>query len=454
MYFLNALIRFIVFFFHINRSSDTRTSYNHKESKVDMFTHMNDEGKISTTLFTRKRGRPSRNKDYEWDDSDTFRLIELWAKEELLYNTSDVFYLHRDFRSQALTIIFKALVQDGVELNSPSEVRNKMNNLRNYYAAEKRKERKGAANDVSYQSNWKFYDHLKFLEDNYRPRATSVGDNVVEEGEIVAPVVSEVAKESNAHVVYVSPPDHSSPSMVERPTLPRAHKIHKKIVDLRKVTVKQNNVESRRLSQSFPPKTVTVIDKPASSAKMTAAVAAPPSSFMTVFRKTRKNSKVMYSMNESPNYVVETRPVVENSSKSFRMNRRSSRTLYEDELPRLEQKKPQQKKQQGDANESEDEGISRDNVSTDHKNALSHHKLDGEFNPARSNFSSSSSSSLDMHCDNSISPAENTTKNLDKCYADLIYQILVTMPDSVEKAMLKLDFQQKLINLKYSSQNE
>jgi len=48
----------------------------------------------------------------------------------------------------------------------------------------------------------------------------------------------------------------------------------------------------------------------------------------------------------------------------------------------------------------------------------------------------------------------DTTKNLDKCYADLIYQILVTMPDGVEKAMLKLDFQQKLINLKYNTQNE
>jgi len=403
---------------------------------------MNDAGKVSGMPYTRKRGRPSRNKDYEWDDSDTFRLIEMWSKEELLYNTSDVFYLHRDFRSQALTNIFKSLVQEGVELNSPNEVRNKMNNLRNYYAAEKRKERKGAINDISYQSNWKFYSHLKFLEDNYRPRANLVEDHVVEEGEIVS---SEAGTESNSHVVYVSPSADPTPSMVEITShaQPRAHKIHKKINDLKKVTVKPDSMDSRRASKISPHKTVTVIDKCIDTAT---SATPPPNSFMTVFRKTRKNSKVMYSMNESPNYVVETRPVVENSSKSFRMNRRSSRTLSEDEIPRFQQKqrKKQQKKPQH--NESEDEGISGDHVTTDNNNTLHHHKLDENLNTSLSNFSYSPT----MHGDSK----GDTTKNLDKCYADLIYQILVTMPDGVEKAMLKLDFQQKLINLKYSAQNE
>ena len=51
----------------------------------------------------RKRGRPSKNaeREREWTDEETFKLIYLWANHECLYNTKSA-YLNKDKRRHAL----------------------------------------------------------------------------------------------------------------------------------------------------------------------------------------------------------------------------------------------------------------------------------------------------------------------------------------------------------------
>ena len=58
----------------------------------------------------RKRGRPSKNaeKEREWTDEETFKLIDLWANHECLYNNKSSAYLNKDKESHALDKIVQA----------------------------------------------------------------------------------------------------------------------------------------------------------------------------------------------------------------------------------------------------------------------------------------------------------------------------------------------------------
>ena len=173
-------------------------------------------------------------------------------------------------------------------------------------------------------------------------------------------------------------------------------------------------------------------------------------------------------MNESANFVVETRPILENSSKNFRMNRRTSTSGNlqlitsggEDLRNNQERLSPDngtpsdlifRNKQQFIINPSLQHSI----PSCSNKN-LKISPLDISSTTVTS--SAEHTTTRDHHTSprviSTITGADSHSQNLDKCYADLIYQLLVSMPDSVEKAMLKLDFQQKLIQLKYNNQTD
>ena len=435
-------------------------------------------------VVTRKRGRPPRNCEYEWDEDDTFLLIECWSKEGLLYNASDIFYLHRDSRTQSLNNICSALRRNGVEHSSPGEVRSKMNNLRNYYAAEKRKEKRTVDSELPYTSNWKFFNQLKFLDDSYQARTRNKiplndADNTSPTG------VGYDGKES----ITPSPPQHAmdvSPTMIKlssedineekqaggSPTT----KYSQPINDVISTTTASSS--GRKKSSSFvkvikidnmiQPGVVEKHKLTSSCGTNSDGKVPPASSFMTVFRKARKNSKLMYSMNESANFVVETRPILENSSKNFRMNRRTSTSGNLQLIT-----------SGGEDLRNNQERLSPDNGTPSDLNFRN--KQQFIINPSLQHSTSScinknlKMSPLDISSTTVTSSAEHTTthghytsphvvptitgadshsQNLDKCYADLIYQLLVSMPDSVDKAMLKLDFQQKLIQLKYNNQTD
>jgi len=65
----------------------------------------------------KKRGRPAgkvdeNNKD--WSDEETFVLIELWEKYEILYNTKLADYKNRDIRSKTLEKLKNDLEKNGI----------------------------------------------------------------------------------------------------------------------------------------------------------------------------------------------------------------------------------------------------------------------------------------------------------------------------------------------------
>ena len=133
---------------------------------------------------SKKRGRPVKRGDKEWQDEEVYDLIDLWSKHECLYNSKHPLYLNKTFRCKALDRIVETLKEDGIETNT-KQVQEKLTKLRNYYGAEKRKEENskvtGSGTDSLYISSWKFYSSLHFLRDSLTPRATV--SNLDEESE-------------------------------------------------------------------------------------------------------------------------------------------------------------------------------------------------------------------------------------------------------------------------------
>ena len=441
----------------------------------------------SAPVLARKRGRPPRNCEYEWDENETYLLIECWSKEELLYNASDIFYLHRDSRAQSLNNICSALRRNGVEHSSSSEVRSKMNNLRNYYAAEKRKEKRTADSELPYTSNWKFFNQLRFLDDSYQAR-TKLPRNKVNDADNITPSSGYGEKESvtlsSQHAMDISPTmiklsegkneenqtDRPSSTTRNSPPIPTTNDV----IPTTSLSGRKKSGPSfgkvMKIDNMIQPGVVEKHKLTSNSFNNSESKAPPASSFMTVFRKARKNSKLMYSMNESANFVVETRAILENSSKNFRMNRRTSNSGNLQILTSGGEDSPNNQEQLSPDNGTPSDFNFRNKQHPVIETSSTQHPMSSCSNKnlkiSSLDSSSSLTSSVDYttaHVRQHTSPhattaittaADSRSQNLDKCYTDLIYQLLVSMPDSVEKAMLKLDFQQKLIQLKYNNQTD
>lgn len=124
----------------------------------------------------KKRGRPGKKDNKEWQDEEIFMLINIWSTKEELFNCRDERYQNRDNRSKAIDSIKDTLATSGFEVDN-KQIQEKLTNLRNYFAAELRKieasKKSGAGSGSIYKSTWKFFPHLEFLQDNFVPRPTS-----------------------------------------------------------------------------------------------------------------------------------------------------------------------------------------------------------------------------------------------------------------------------------------
>lgn len=72
--------------------------------------------------------------------------------------------------------VIEDLKKESINVNS-KQVQEKLNKLRNYYGAERRKEESskvsGSGTNSVYTSSWRFYESLHFLRDNLIPRSTT-----------------------------------------------------------------------------------------------------------------------------------------------------------------------------------------------------------------------------------------------------------------------------------------
>jgi len=121
----------------------------------------------------KKRGRPVQKGGRYWLDDEILTMIKYWSGKELLYNYRHVHYHDRERRAKAINDIRKSLEGEGITASN-KHIQEKMINLRNYYAAERRKneaaKKSGLAADSVYVSRWKFYNPLEFLQDNFISR--------------------------------------------------------------------------------------------------------------------------------------------------------------------------------------------------------------------------------------------------------------------------------------------
>ena len=114
----------------------------------------------------KKRGRPSKKENKEWLDEEVEILIDLWGNHECLYNSKHQLYMNKNARSKAMDQVIEGLKKENIEVNT-KQVQEKLNKLRNYYGAERRKEEyskvSGSGTDSVYTSSWRFYGSLHFL---------------------------------------------------------------------------------------------------------------------------------------------------------------------------------------------------------------------------------------------------------------------------------------------------
>ena len=97
----------------------------------------------------------------------------LWSRFEVLFNAKHPLYYNKEEKGKALNKI-----KEGLELNewifSTKDTAHKIVDLRNYYGAQRRiveacKKGGAGANEI-YESKWKFFNQLNFLNDSLIPR--------------------------------------------------------------------------------------------------------------------------------------------------------------------------------------------------------------------------------------------------------------------------------------------
>ena len=132
---------------------------------------------VESETSKRKRGRPSKNaeKEKEWSDKDTIKLIDLWANNECLNNTKSSAYLNKYNWSHALDKIVQAF-HNTEKPPTKGQVQLNFTRFRNYYGGKNNKVEKSKTSGGDLDSvnvpRWKFFDSPQFLKHNLVARPT------------------------------------------------------------------------------------------------------------------------------------------------------------------------------------------------------------------------------------------------------------------------------------------
>ena len=150
----------------------------------------------------RKRGRPKKAKDMkDWEDNEIEVLVELWSQYENLFNTKHKNYFNRDIRQKSLENIKLKLEEQNI-IATEKQISEKLTNLKNYYGGQKRLIDSRKANSTGfpqvYQSNWKFFSSLTFLQNAFTPRGTYCNGSESPAVDTVCPPSSKSARKSEA----------------------------------------------------------------------------------------------------------------------------------------------------------------------------------------------------------------------------------------------------------------
>ena len=126
-------------------------------------------------VIGKKRGRPVKKGDKDWQDDEVHVLIDPWAKHECLFNSKRPQYLNKISFAKAIDKVIEGLREENIVANA-KQIQEKLTKLRNYYGGQRRKEESAEVSETGtdslYISLLQFYENLHFLKDTLTPRLT------------------------------------------------------------------------------------------------------------------------------------------------------------------------------------------------------------------------------------------------------------------------------------------
>eukprot|EP00795_Rhopilema_esculentum_P006375 gene6375-11811_t len=401
----NDAIQTVPLYFKEEIPDEPRLDYENPPEAVAEALSVQETASSSGGLGIRKkRGRPSKKAEFEWSDQDVFTLIEIWSSKEELYNSKNPRYGNRDFRLKALVNILQTLQRQGIKVRSTRQIQDKFTNLRNYYAAERRKiessRKSGGIAESEYKSSWKFFHPLHFLQDNSIPRenAGNLNDSFVM---LCQQPFSSASSTSSTYSANNPPSAKAARRTRERQgetsgkrmgSEPNAHEMI-----------------GRRLQDKLDDQSRTMIERQ---------------------REIAENVTIAQEM-------IGTRIQEQNDNQS--------RTTIE------RQKEIAEKSIESATNVQEMIGRrTQENLENQSRTTMERQPEIVEKTTEYESYTQDIAASGRQ--ENICKP--NAPNPEDKCYTDMILQMLNGIPDSEAKALAKIEFQQKLIFLKYNQQNQ
>ncbi|XP_057299361.1 uncharacterized protein LOC130629986 [Hydractinia symbiolongicarpus] len=223
--------------YQVARQTELRSSIPDNDNSQDTQKRSEPAEEIAqpeTAVVAKKRGRPSKksSEKRDWDDDEIFVLIETSSNHDNLYNTRNSQYFNRDTRQKSLEKIQKELADQGI-FAAVKDIADKLTNLKTYYGGQKRSvessKASGAGADDVYESNWKFFQVLHFLNDSFTPRRTFSN-----------------ADENSTYEV-LNPPSAKSAKKIRDSSMETAQKVmHSAAAALEKLNEKRSNGGAER----------------------------------------------------------------------------------------------------------------------------------------------------------------------------------------------------------------
>lgn len=125
-------------------------------------------GRNSWSYTTHQGGRPSSKGEAakRWRDEETIELIRLWQEHDVLYNNKNTLFHSKEEREKAVHLIQDELTEKKI-IATFEQIWDKITNLKCYYGSQKREiDYKRSKEFKDYESPWKFYSYLSFLDEH------------------------------------------------------------------------------------------------------------------------------------------------------------------------------------------------------------------------------------------------------------------------------------------------
>ena len=298
--------------------------------------------------------------------------------------------------------------RQGIKVRSTRQIQDKFTNLRNYYAAERRKiessRKSGGIAESGYKSSWKFFHPLQFLQDNSIPRENA--GNLNDSFAMLCQQPLSSASSTSSTYSANNPPSakaarrtrvsQEEPAAKMMGSKPNAHEII-----------------GRRLQDKIDDQSRTMTERQREIAEK---------SLENVTNAQEMIGRNMQEQtdNQSRTTIERQREIAEKSIESASnvqemIGRRTQENLDNQTRTTME------KQPEIVAKTTENESYTQDIAASGRQEHI---------------------------C------KQNAPNPEDKCYTDMILQMLNGIPDSEAKALAKIEFQQKLIFLKYNQKNQ